>query len=169
MSNPKSIDPAFPTKVIDPNQLDTVIPGMSRRDFFAAFALQGLMASHAGIEAPFPKPEAFAKDAAEQADALLAALDGTPGNYEMQQEIERIASLKLPGEISDDDFDLTCADVLQATIQNARKTLNREPQKSSDPDELAKRITNNVMGLLCDDEPDHVDSVRRAVLEELKR
>lgn len=161
--------PAFPTTIHERDYPDWTMRGMTRRDFFAAFALQGLMASHAGIEGRFPKPETFAKDAAEQADALLAELDGTPDPKAMHEDLKRLADLKLPGEISDDDFDLTCADVLQATIQNARQTLNRKPQKSSDPDELALRITNKIMDLLCTRQPDQVDTVLRAVKEVLSR
>lgn len=164
-----SADPAFPTRIIHEHERDEVLPGMSRRDFFAAFALQGLMASHAGIEGRFPKPEAFAKDAAEQADALIVALDGTPDPKAMHEELRQLADLKLPGETTEKDFDLTCADVLEAAIKNARQTLNREPQKSSDPDDVAQRITNAVMALLSDDNPDHVDTVLRVVKEELKR
>ena len=47
-------------------------PGMDLRDYFAAKALQGLMASFAGC-APFPSPRQFAKDAYAQADAMLKA------------------------------------------------------------------------------------------------
>lgn len=164
-----SHDPAFPTNVHERDNPDWTMPGMSRRDFFAAFALQGLLSGYGAANAGFPAPKQLAYDAAVNADALLAQLDKTPGNYELHQEVQRLADLKLPGEISDEDFDLTCADVLQATIQNARKTLNREPQKSSDPDGLALRITNRIMDLLCTRQPDQVDTVLRTVKEELKR
>lgn len=47
--------------------------GMSLRDYFAAAALQGLMASFAGTDCRFPGPETLARDAYKQADHMLGA------------------------------------------------------------------------------------------------
>ena len=175
MSKSDRNDPAFPTEITEQNAPNWTMPGMSRRDFFAAFALQGLLASEVDGNGLIPMPvkpqktieRSAAITACKYADAALAELDGTPDPKAMHEDLRQIADLKLPGEIP--DFDLTAADVLQATIQNARKTLNRYPEKSSDPDALALRITNKIMDLLCTREPDQVDTVLRAVKEELNR
>lgn len=47
--------------------------GMTLRDYFAAKALQGLLASFAGVDCRMPEPEKFAADAYAQADAMLKA------------------------------------------------------------------------------------------------
>lgn len=48
-------------------------PGMTLRDYFAAKAMQGILASFAGLASSLPKPESVAADAYAQADAMLAA------------------------------------------------------------------------------------------------
>ena len=60
--------PAFPSEYLSGYRDE----GMSLRDYFAAAALQGLLASFAGADCRMPTPEALAKDAFQQADAMLA-------------------------------------------------------------------------------------------------
>jgi hypothetical protein len=47
--------------------------GLSKREYFAAMALQGYLAAHAS-EPTMPVAEIMAKDAVEYADALIKAL-----------------------------------------------------------------------------------------------
>lgn len=55
--------------------------GMSRRDYFAAAALTGIIASHTGIQA-MPDEDEAASDARAYADALIAELDKEVDNAE---------------------------------------------------------------------------------------
>lgn len=57
--------PAFPTSP------DHALDGMSLRDYFAAQALAGYLAGHAGDDTPFPNSADAAKSAFLYADAML--------------------------------------------------------------------------------------------------
>lgn len=61
--------PAFP--------VDSSKPGMTLRHYFAAMALQGLLA-HGGSQGKGYAPEIAAEDAVKFADALIAALGHQP-------------------------------------------------------------------------------------------
>jgi hypothetical protein len=61
--NTNALIPAFPTWI----QNDSMMPGMTLRDYFAALALQALVK---GIE---PDPQIFAEWAYEFADAMMEA------------------------------------------------------------------------------------------------
>ena len=50
--------------------------GLTKREYFAGLALQGVLATYAG-ENCLPKPEMAGNDALLYADALIAALNGT--------------------------------------------------------------------------------------------
>lgn len=52
-------------------------PGLTKREYFAAMAMQGMCANSGGIalDADF---EQLAKESVEAADALLVALEATP-------------------------------------------------------------------------------------------
>lgn len=58
---------AFPSNVIDDR-----FAGMSLRDWFAAFALTGDLASYAGVIEGLPSAEAVARRAYGHADAMIA-------------------------------------------------------------------------------------------------
>ena len=47
--------------------------GMSLRDYFAAHALQGMLASYAGVQTRLPVADSFAQEAYKHADAMLQA------------------------------------------------------------------------------------------------
>ena len=68
--------PAFPQPIFLAGNDNTInIPstqnGMSLRDYFAAKALQGSLASYAGPECTLPRPELSASEAYKYADAML--------------------------------------------------------------------------------------------------
>lgn len=67
-------EPAFPVKFgPDERNLDVeVYSGMSLRDFFAAYALTGILASHPAIYAA-DNASSIAKTALKFADAMLKA------------------------------------------------------------------------------------------------
>lgn len=64
--------PAFPCQ--NDNSCGDLMPGLTKRELFAAMAMQGLVASTALY------PSECAKRSVEHADALLAALDVPKGN-----------------------------------------------------------------------------------------
>lgn len=61
---------AFPNNIVS-EFYDT---GLSKREYFAAIALQGLMANSRFYESAGMVPHEFAKKAVQHADALIAAL-----------------------------------------------------------------------------------------------
>jgi hypothetical protein len=68
MSNTNTGGPAFPQVSIDQNG-DLHQPGLSMRDYFAAKAMQGLLAD----QTIKTEPEEFAYEAYNMADAMLKA------------------------------------------------------------------------------------------------
>lgn len=62
--------PAFPKVTPDGDQLQN---GLTKREYFAGLAMQGLLASYAGIHT-IPNPEILAKKSVQFADALLTEL-----------------------------------------------------------------------------------------------
>ena len=77
MASTNNGGPAFPLTYTRRNAngvpIQVVADGMPLRDYFAAKALQGLIASFAGTTARLPEPQSIATDAYEQADAMLKA------------------------------------------------------------------------------------------------
>jgi hypothetical protein len=70
MSNENAEEAAFPTS--EPCAFPKYSPGMTKREYFAAMAMQGILASFAeGFSCSYPRVAATAVDCA---DALLAAL-----------------------------------------------------------------------------------------------
>lgn len=65
-------DPAFPTHDYFDEKLTGIVPGLTKREYFAALALQGLLANPT-----LSNNTAFddAKTAVEIADALIARLN----------------------------------------------------------------------------------------------
>lgn len=67
-------EPVFP--IIGP--IDDVISiGLTKRELFAAMAMQGYMASVGVVGGHMPRDEDIARYSVEAADALLAALEET--------------------------------------------------------------------------------------------
>lgn len=73
MSNIETGGPAFPTEVWDAEGIPQHTEGMTLRDYFAAKAMQGLLAAqiHGFNDRPAKGP--FASMAYEMADAMLKA------------------------------------------------------------------------------------------------
>jgi len=65
--------PAFPQIDPDPNGESIMFEGKSMRDYFAASALQGLIASQSGDDVGLPNPDFAADWAFRYADAMLEA------------------------------------------------------------------------------------------------
>ena len=63
-------DPAFPTHDYFDEKLTGIVPGLTKREYFAAMALQGLLANSGLNDNPDD-----AKTAVEIADALIARLN----------------------------------------------------------------------------------------------
>jgi hypothetical protein len=72
MPKPKRITPAFPNKG-DNSPENDYYDGMSLRDYFAAKAMEGIIASYSGQDIPLPNCEHTAMEAFEYADAMLSA------------------------------------------------------------------------------------------------
>ena len=53
------------------------IPGLTKRELFAAMAMQGYLASVGVVGGPVPRDEDIARYSVDTADALLAALEET--------------------------------------------------------------------------------------------
>lgn len=68
----KTGGPAFPETSPDPLGGNAQVSGMTMRDYFAAKAIQGFLASFAGADCRMPTPEQLAHDAYQQADAMIA-------------------------------------------------------------------------------------------------
>lgn len=81
MSNPTNH--AFPTGSWEYDGNGNVLPyqeaGLSKRELFAAMAMNGYLASYAGLNCPTPSPEKAAEAAVSYADALLQALEAKEG------------------------------------------------------------------------------------------
>jgi len=70
----KGNEPAYPVNEEETDRIDAgikIYSGLSKREYFAAMAMQGLC-SDAAIDATY---EAYADMAVKSADALIAALD----------------------------------------------------------------------------------------------
>jgi hypothetical protein len=67
----KKEDNAFPVFVYDADMYDIQCSGLSKREYFAAMAMQGLLASKKALESP----ESIAIDAVHAADALILNLN----------------------------------------------------------------------------------------------
>jgi hypothetical protein len=70
-------DSAFPVTDTDYDmgiRRTEIIGGLTKREYFAGLAMQGIMANSDGI--PFEDKKVIAKIAVAQADALLSALSG---------------------------------------------------------------------------------------------
>ena len=74
MSNTNTGGPAFPHEYFD-KQLNQgrVMHGMTLRDYFAAKAMQGIIASEQPGDENFATLEMYARDAYKYADAMLKA------------------------------------------------------------------------------------------------
>jgi hypothetical protein len=72
MSDTDNGGPAFPTHEFHHNQMMPV-GGMTLRDYFAAKAMQGYIASHSGPECCTPDYEQTAQESYAFADAMLKA------------------------------------------------------------------------------------------------
>ena len=74
MSNTNTGGPAFPLSTVDPyDRSVTTCDGMTLRDYFAAKAMQGIIASEQPGDEEFVTPEMYARDAYQYADAMLKA------------------------------------------------------------------------------------------------
>lgn len=49
--------------------------GLTKREYFAAKAMQGFIAAHSGPEVKMPESKYVARECVEYADALIAALN----------------------------------------------------------------------------------------------
>jgi hypothetical protein len=74
MTECKGDDSAFPT--VEPNFDCRVTPGLTKREYFAAKALQGLLINLYSSDMPW---EAWPVEAVRMADLLIAALDRKAG------------------------------------------------------------------------------------------
>lgn len=64
-------DPAFPTDDYFDEKITNTLPGLTKREYFAALAMQGLLANPAFSNTTFDDT----KTAVEIADALIARLN----------------------------------------------------------------------------------------------
>lgn len=67
-------EPAFPIVIDDVSKNQFVHTGLTKREYFAGLALQGMLAVYAGNDVNLPNIDAAAKQSIEYADALLAEL-----------------------------------------------------------------------------------------------
>lgn len=66
-------DPAFPTDDYFDEKITNTLPGLTKREYFAALALQGILAAKAQEE--FYSPPTLAEYAVECADKLINQLN----------------------------------------------------------------------------------------------
>jgi hypothetical protein len=69
------MDPNYPAFPCDETANINQQTGMSLREYFAAKAMQGLLAAYAGKELLLPSDETAARKAVAYADALIAELN----------------------------------------------------------------------------------------------
>ena len=78
MSNANEAAFPLPTVELSSREREWGVPGLTKREYFAGLAMQGLVAAPVNISRRFIIPDEAAERALEYADALLAELAKEP-------------------------------------------------------------------------------------------